>query len=1049
MRSNNIQPFKEFRFKVSKYNSMRNLFTIITISLVTLGSLKAQSTLHQNSDNKYFRFGLELLDKEKYSAAREQFERYLLEGTDEIKKADAEYYVALCALNLNNADGPQLISEFVKKRPSHPKASKAYYNLGINAFKSNDFQTANKYLKLADLNALSSEERAETYFKIAYSAFSLNRKEESIEYFDLAKREAGEYQADANYYSGFLAYIDNGFDKAIVDLRKAEASEKYKYRVPIMITSSYFKQKRYGEVLTYAAKFKDVDTERTRMDYLYQIYQLAGESAYAESKYDDALEFYALYRQLAAQSIDNQTLYRIAYSNFITGNSSPAIEDFKRVALKEDTLAQYASYYLGQLYVEQDNYVFATSAFDKASKLPFNESIQEEASFNLAKVNFESKKYSQAITSLDRFIREYPTSNYIPEANNLLSEAFLNTNDFTRAITFIERIQNKTPRVRSAYQKVTFYKGTEFFNNGQYTNAVQMFDKSLVYKIDAGLETAAQFWKAEAQATSRNYTNAIDAYQQVFRTRNTDSEYFLKANYGIGYAYYNTRDYPNARIYFKRYIDALEGSQNKLNYNDAILRLADCYYVDKAYATAISYYQRAIDTNNPNVDYAYFQKGVVRDFQDKSDEAIESLDVVINRFSNSRYYDDAIYKKAQIQLENRDYRESIQGFTRIIENQEQSPFIPYAYESRALAYFNLNELDRAEEDYKIILDTYVTSRVANSALLGLQNTLKLNNKVLEFDQYLAKYKSANPDNQALENIELESAKNLYFGQEYAAAIGAFEDYERNYASSPLSSQAKFYRAESHYRLNNNVKALELYYELDREAQVSDIDVVFQRIGELQLKAGDFGEAANYYSRLEKIAISKRQENDAWAGLLEAYFKLAEYDKMKVYANNIITKGNISQDQVNKAQLYLGKAAYNQGDFSAAIDDLLSTINTAKNKYGAEAQYLLGKIFYQQENYQESLTTLFEFNENFSDYDLWLGKAFLLIADNYIALGELFQAKATVNSILENSQVDEVLTEARVKLKEIETKEEELRQQEIASDSTRMDSTQVQKGGNNE
>lgn len=1049
MTSNNIQTVKEFRNKVSNYKLMRNLLTIVTISLVTLGSLKAQSTLHQNSDNKYYRFGLELLDKEKYSAAREQFERYLQVGTDEIKKADAEYYVALCALNLNNADGPQLISEFVKKRPSHPKASKAYYNLGINAFKSADYQTANKYLKLANLNALNGEERAETYFKIAYSAFSLNRKEESIEYFDLAKRESGEYQADANYYSGFLAYIDNQFDKAIVDLRKAEESEKYRYRVPIMITSSYFKQKRYGEVLAYADKFKDIDVERTRMDYLYQIYQMAGESAYAESRYEDALSFYGLYRQLAAQSITEQTLYRIAYSNFALGNAEPAIEDFKRVALKEDTLAQYASYYLGQLYVEQNNYVFATSAFDKAGKLPFNKEIQEEASFNLAKVNFESKKYSQAITSLDRFIREYPTSQYIPEANNLLSEAFLNTSDFTRAITFIERIQDKSPRVKAAYQKVTFYKGTEYFNSAQYTNAVQLFDKSLTYREDGDLETAALFWKAEALATARNYTNAIDAYQQVFRTRNRESEYYLKANYGIGYAYYNTRDYPNARIYFKRYVDALEGAQNKLNYNDAILRLADCYYVDKAYATAISYYQRAIDTNNPNIDYAYFQKGVVRDFQDKSDEAIESLDIVITRFNRSRYYDDAIYKKAQIQLENRDFRASIQGFSRIIESLEQSPFIPYAYESRALAFFNLNELDRAEEDYKTILDKYVTSRVANSALLGLQNTLKLNNKVLEFDQYLARYKSANPDNQALENIELESAKNLYFGQEYAAAIGAFEDYEKNYASSPLRHQAKFYRAESHYRLNNTVKALELYYELDREAQVTDIDVVFQRIGELQLKAGDFGEAANYYSKLENIAVSKRQENDAWTGLLEAYFKLAEYDKMRVYANNIITKGNISQDQVNKAQLYMGKASYLQGNYDAAIDDFLSTINTAKNKYGAEAQFLLGKIFNQQGKYQESLTTLFEFNENFSDYDEWLGKAFLLIADNYIALDELFQAKATINSIIEYSEIPEIVNQAKEKLAEIEKMEDALRQQETKTDSLGTDSTRVQKGGNNE
>ena len=93
----------------------------------------------------------------------------------------------------------------------------------------------------------------------------------------------------------------------------------------------------------------------------------------------------------------------------------------------------------------------------------------------------------------------------------------------------------------------------------------------------------------------------------------------MKANYGVGYSYYNTRDYPNARIYFKRYVDALQSAQDRLNYDDAILRLADCYYVDKEYATAISYYQRAIDNNNPNIDYAYFQKGVVRD-QDKSEE---------------------------------------------------------------------------------------------------------------------------------------------------------------------------------------------------------------------------------------------------------------------------------------------------------------------------------------------------------------------------------------------------------------------------------------------
>ncbi len=1012
---------------------MRKITFLFTISLFALGSLNAQNTLHQNNENRYYRFGLELLDKHKFSAAREQFERYLNRGNDEIKKADAEYYVAYCALNLDNPDGTQLISDFVAKRPNHPKAAKAYYNLGINAFESKDWQTANKYLKLANTNVLNDDERSETNFKIAYSAFSLNKKQESIEYFDLAKRQNSPYYADANYYSGFLAYSDENYDKVLVDLKRAEESDKYKFRVPIMITSAYFKQKRYGEVLTYAGNFKDIATESKRMDYLYQIYQLAAEAAYTQERFEEAIEFYELYRQIAGKSITDETLYRMGYSNFVLGNVEKAIEDFKRVALKDDTIAQLSSYYLGQLYVEQENYLFATSAFDKASKLPFNPTIQEESAFNFAKVNFEAKKYSQAIISLDRFIKQFPTSTYIPEANNLLSEAFLNTNDFQRAIVFIERINNKTDRIKEAYQKVTFYKGTEYFNTGKYQTAIQLFDKSLTYRIDKNLETGALFWKAEAQATSRAYAGAINSYQKVFETRNRNSEYYVKANYGIGYAYYNTQDYSRARVYLKRYVDALQNAQNRLNYDDAILRLADCYYVDKEYATAISYYQRAIDNTNPNVDYAYFQKGVVRDFQDKSSEAIQALDVVINRYSRSRYYDDAIYKKAQIQLESNAYRESIIGFTRVIEKLQQSPFIPYAYESRALAYFNLNELDKAEEDYKTIIDNYVTSKVANSALLGLQNTLKLNNKVLEFDQYLAKYRGANPDNQSLETIELEAAKNKYYSQEYSAAIGAFEDYEKNYAQSPLKHQAKFFRAESYYRLEDTDKALELYYELDRESQINDMDVVFQRIGQLQLKTGDFQEAANYFSKLESIARSKRQENDAWIGLLEAYFKLGDYANMRTYADYILTKGNISQDATNRAQLYKAKAAYSEGNFDEAIDQLLTTINSAKNQYGAEAQYLLGQIFYQQKRYQESLNTLFEFSENFSDYEQWLGKAFLLVADNYIALKELFQAKGTLNSIIENSSVKVIVDEAKTKLKTIEKLEQEA--EKAAQDTT--------------
>lgn len=100
----------------------QNIFLIALLFLLH-GSLNAQSTLHPSSPSIFFSSGLELIEMEKYSAARDQFERYLAIGTDEIKKADAEYYMAFCALNLDNGDGAQLISQFVRNRPKPPQGS--------------------------------------------------------------------------------------------------------------------------------------------------------------------------------------------------------------------------------------------------------------------------------------------------------------------------------------------------------------------------------------------------------------------------------------------------------------------------------------------------------------------------------------------------------------------------------------------------------------------------------------------------------------------------------------------------------------------------------------------------------------------------------------------------------------------------------------------------------------------------------------------------------------------------------------------------------------
>jgi hypothetical protein len=78
--------------------------------------------------------------------------------------------------------------------------------------------------------------------------------------------------------------------------------------------------------------------------------------------------------------------------------------------------------------------------------------------------------------------------------------------------------------------------------------------------------------------------------------------------------------------------------------------------------------------------------------------------------------------------------------------------------------------------------------------------------------------------------------------------------------------------------------------------------------------------------------------------------------------------------------------------------------------------------YKSKKYKESIKTLQELAQDFSEFVYWYEKSFLLISENYIGQNDYFMAKATLKSVIENSETPETLDIAKKKLKEIENKE---------------------------
>src|SRR6185295_20399859 len=108
----------------------------------------------------------------------------------------------------------------------------------------------------------------------------------------------------------------------------------------------------------------------------------------------------------------------------------------------------------------------------------------------------------------------------------------------------------------------------------------------------------------------------------------------------------------------------------------------------------------------------------------------------------------------------------------------------------------------------------------------------------------------------------------------------------------------------------------------------------------------------------------------------------------------------------------------------AKDEFLNTLNAAHDEFGAEAKYLLAQIFYQQKDYKACYETLISLNDDFKAYQEWVGKSYLLLADNFTAMNDVFQAKATLQSLIDHFPQQNVKDEAKRKLTALEQLEAE-------------------------
>ena len=120
---------------------------------------------------------------------------------------------------------------------------------------------------------------------------------------------------------------------------------------------------------------------------------------------------------------------------------------------------------------------------------------------------------------------------------------------------------------------------------------------------------------------------------------------------------------------------------------------------------------------------------------------------------------------------------------------------------------------------------------------------------------------------------------------------------------------------------------------------------------------------------------------------------------------------------------IGKAAQIKGEYDVAINSFKSVVAVNKAALAAEARYEIANSWLAVNRLADAEKAAFEVINKSGSYDFWVTKAYILLGDIYFRQKDYFNAKATFQSVVENSLNMELKNEAQRKLDQVIAEEE--------------------------
>ena len=1009
-----------------KHNEFKGKgFIFLWIFMAFSGLIFGQQTQVDQNPEKSFLDANYLFNEKMYGAAFESYHKLLDSKVklSQYQEIESKFRMSICAIELYQSDAEDLLNKFQAEYPWHPHIIEAKYYLSQFYYKRKNYKKTLEILADLDVFELETSQMDNAIFMEAFSLYKTNKIDEAKLKFGQLKASNTDNGLTSEYYYGLISYEQNDFNGALKSFKRLENERKFKNYIPLYISNIYVQLGHYDKVIESGEKaIKDSTTEK-----ISEIQANVADAYYQKKNYGNAQSNYASILDNGGQLTPSQT-YQAGISYYQTEKFAKTIDLLSQLEIKKDSLGQNIAWHLANAYYKSGDKIKARNGYQFASDLKFDKKIKELALLDYSKLSFEQKFEKESIEGYKDFLNQFPQSKYTKEVKESLVNILLGSNNPKEAIDFLETIPNRSDKLEEAYQKVLYAYAIDLAKNKKNEEALVYLNKSLESPVDKKIKASAYFWIGELSYKANNYDQAKSNFKNfLFIPESQETPFKNLVNYNIAYCYFKQEDYFYANNYFNKFIKGENSQVKSPRLIDAQLRSADCSFMLKNYSEALTGYQQVMDSKVPEGDYAYYQKGIILGVQRKSQDKINVLKAMTQKYPNSAFMDDALFAIAE-ELKNLDRsQEAIDAYQGLNTKYPKNPYYRSALLNVGLIYYNLEKDEKAMSYFKNIVKLYPYSDEAKTAKKQIENIFIEKHQTDSLDAFLGSIPNANLQNTSVDSLLYASAFSAIKDNDCDGAVKSLNKYIEKFGDNGYYSvDAHFFRGECSWKSKNVKTAIEDYNFVINRSPNAYLERALKASGTINYAEGNYEMASRRFEQLEDYTGNNATSILSLSGQMRSFYMIKRWDKCATAANRIINLGYADAELKLEAEYYLGKVnkELKQIDQASAYFDKVSKA-PIKNEFGAESMYELANILFVQEKYKDAENKIFELNDKFSNYGFWRAKAFILLADVYVKNGDFFAAKNTLESIIENYEGADLKDLAKAKLEEIKNQESKI------------------------